>query len=109
MATNNNRLKRTTVTGVVNTGNGNSRLDTTQAERKAAEALAKAKEALDILDSLNITGVASLADNIKKVKEDITNLTEKLEALESSQNNSITIESVILSEAEMDSLWNGTL
>jgi chromosome segregation ATPase len=71
MATNDNRLRRT-VTGVINTGNGNSRLDATQAEKKAAEALAKAKEALELASSIPGGNVSELQRQIQELAERLT-------------------------------------
>lgn len=71
MATNDNRLRRT-VTGVINTGNGNARLDATQAEKKAAEALAKAKEALELASSIPGGNVSELKIQIQELADCLT-------------------------------------
>jgi hypothetical protein len=106
MATNNNRLKRTTVTGVVNTGNGNSRLDTTQAERKAAEALAKAKEAIELINNIQIEDNSELKASLKELQQSVQNITEKLNNL---PTNAITIEQIELPEDALKDLWEGKL
>ena len=106
MATNNNRLKRTTVTGVINTGNGNSRLDTTQAEKKAAEALAKAKEALELIDSIQIQNNTELKSAINELQQSVKAITKKLNNL---SKNAITVEQIELSEEDLKNLWEGKL
>ena len=106
----NNRLGRTTLTGSISSGSGSARLDATVAEKKAAEALAKAKEALELASSITGGNVSELQTQVQGLSERLTAEIDRstkqdathTEQLENINTNKIQI---IFEEVSSEDLW----
>lgn len=56
------RLSGRRLIGVVNNGTGSARIDATEAEKKASQALIKAEEALELINTLDVNKLNTKLD-----------------------------------------------
>ena len=87
----NERLTKRTLLAQVNSGNGNSRLNTTQAakaEELANQALEKANQALEIANTFDTTAIEALNDKIdREINRSTTKDTEHDSAIKDLKDN----------------------